>query len=675
MKKKFGIKQNLLISISLLLSISLIAIAITGYIIFQKELLQHSELQVKETIAKYGEELDAWLLYQGTFAQNYSNAFSQFEALSIGHEQNSEYLKKIFSTNSDLMDCYTGYENKEMYVAENPVSQDYDCTIRDWYKAAKEKMNVIYTEPYIDASTDKMVITVAAPILKDNEFVGVFGLDIDVNALTTIASGIKIYNNGYPVLFDDKNNIIIHKDSELIPFVDNSGNEHKTNISEIKGDYQSMLDSLEVGLAIFKEGQDMDGSNVIFGFTKLKTTPWILGYIIPNSEYYHALNNLKYINLILVLLFLIIGNVIMWYLLIKNLKPLQKISGLASEMAKGNLNIDFTHDANDEIGTLCNALNFSSKSISGYVSEISNILEKLSNGDFRVSTTKEYIGDFKSIEKSIKRFISNISNTFLQINQASDQVSSGSKQVSLGSQALSQGAMEQASSIQELSATITEISEQVQNNADNAKNVNVQVTNQGSRVGKCNKQMDELTVAISDISHRSNEIGKIIKTIDDIAFQTNILALNAAVEASRAGAAGKGFAVVADEVRNLASKSAEAAQNTTMLIGETVKAVENGTKIASETAQSMSEVVNGASKVVSIIGEIAQASEVQALAISKVTLGVDQVSSVVQTNSATAEESAAASEELSVQAQLLKDLVAKVQFNENTGADFSDLEK
>lgn len=661
MRNKLGIKQSLLLSISILLTVSLIAIAATGYIFFQKELMRRSEAEVKETIAKYGEQLDSWLLYQGTFAQNHSKAFGQFEVLNLDHEQNCTYLKKILSTNSDLMDCYTGYENKEMYVAANDVSKDYDCTSRDWYKSVKEKKESIYTEPYIDESTGKMIITVASPILKDGQFVGAFGLDIDVNALTTIASGIKIYNNGYPVLFDDENNIIIHKDSELMPFVDNSGKESKTNSSELKGDYHSILNSLKVGSIIFKEGKDVDDSDVMFDFVKLKTTPWVLGYIIPNSDYFNALNNLKHINLVLVILFIVIGNFIMWYLLNKNLKPLKKISNLACEMAKGNFSVEFKHNANDEIGTLCDALNFSNKSISGYVSEISDILGKLSNGDFRASTSKEYVGDFNSIEKSITRFIGNISNTFSQINQASNQVSSGSEQVSAGAQVLAQGATEQASSIEELSVTITELSEQVQKNEENAKNVNIQVGNQGNRVGKSNKQMNELIVAISEISNKSNEIGKIIKNIDDIAFQTNILALNAAVEAARAGVAGKGFAVVADEVRNLASKSAEAAQNTTMLIGETVKAVEDGTKIASETEQSMLEVVNGANKVVSIIGEITQASKAQSLEILQVKQGVNQVSSVVQTNSATAEESAAASEELSGQAQLLKDLVAKVK--------------
>ncbi|MEG2053959.1 MAG: methyl-accepting chemotaxis protein, partial [Oscillospiraceae bacterium] len=268
------------------------------------------------------------------------------------------------------------------------------------------------------------------------------------------------------------------------------------------------------------------------------------------------------------------------------------------------------------------------------------------------------------LENSMVKIIVSLSDTLNNIHIASDQVSGGADQVSGGAQALSQGATEQASSIEELSATVAEISSQVKANAENAKSASGLSDEAGAEVEQGNQHMQKMIAAMGDISDTSSQIGKIIKTIDDIAFQTNILALNAAVEAARAGAAGKGFAVVADEVRNLAGKSAEAAKNTTALIESSITAVANGTKIADDTAKSLFIIVDKVREVTDKINEIATASAEQASAVVQVTQGLDQISAVVQTNSATSEESAAASEELSGQAQMLNDMVSKFKLKD-----------
>lgn len=319
----------------------------------------------------------------------------------------------------------------------------------------------------------------------------------------------------------------------------------------------------------------------------------------------------------------------------------------------------------DETGIMLNALKMTTEFMNTIIGDIGHGLGEMANGNLTVAPAVEFKGDFISLKDSMEMILTSLNNTLGQINLASDQVSGGSDQVSSGAQALSQGATEQASSIEELAATITEISAQIKQNSDNAQAANGLSNEAGAGATESNKQMQEMIIAMGDISSKSNEIGKIIKTIDDIAFQTNILALNAAVEAARAGAAGKGFAVVADEVRNLAQKSAEAAKNTTALIEDTVAAVENGTKIADETAKSLQKVVEKIVMVGDKIDQIAKASEAQATASIQVTTGVDQISGVVQINSATAEESAAASEELSGQAQLLKDLVGEFRLRDD----------
>ena len=359
---------------------------------------------------------------------------------------------------------------------------------------------------------------------------------------------------------------------------------------------------------------------------------------------------------------IILVGVFFSFVIIRLIKaPISEIENAAIRMAEGDLDIEISYSSKDELGVLAEQVRRLIHKLQLIIDDENKFLAKMADGDFTVDSVceKEYTGGFYPLLISFRGIAEKLNDTMLQINQSSAQVASGSEQVSTGAQALSQGATEQASSVQELAATINEISNKVKQNADNAQQANAKAGSVSSEMNVSNDKMQQMIRAMSDISNCSNEIGKIIKTIEDIAFQTNILALNAAVEAARAGAAGKGFAVVADEVRNLASKSAEASKNTSVLIENSLKAVENGIRIADETAQSLFQAVNGVNEMAGIIGQISEASSLQADSISQITTGIDQISSVVQTNSATAEESAAASEELSSQSQLMKSLVGR----------------
>ena len=347
-------------------------------------------------------------------------------------------------------------------------------------------------------------------------------------------------------------------------------------------------------------------------------------------------------------------------------RPLDELERSAEKIVGGNFDINITYKSKDEMGSLADAFRNMTIILGDVISDASMLLQEMADGNFDVRTHAEqhYVGDFQGLLLSIRKLNKGLSSTLGQINLSADQVASGASQVSVGSQALSQGATEQASAVEELAATIAGISQQIKETANNALEARTKSGLAGDEMEGCNKQMQDMMAAMEEITRTSNEIGKIIKTIEDIAFQTNILALNAAVEASRAGIAGKGFAVVAEEVRNLAGKSTVASKDTAELIESSIKAVSRGTKIADSTAQALVKVVEEVRVVASAVEHIADAAEEQSGAVEQVTVGVDQISSVVQTNSATAEQSAAASQELSGQAEMLKELVAKFKLRE-----------
>lgn len=340
-------------------------------------------------------------------------------------------------------------------------------------------------------------------------------------------------------------------------------------------------------------------------------------------------------------------------------KPLEEIGAASREIAKGNLHIDIAYAAEDEIGEVAEELRTSIRQLSSYIEDIDSFMSEMADGNFDVTVKSEFTGDFKNIETALNHFTEKISADMREIENAANQVSEGSGQIAEAAQTLAEGATDQAGIVQELSATVSSVSQKIEDNAKNANEISKEVTGVSEEIIQSNDWMQRVVQAMDSISTTSEEIRKIIGTIDDIASQTNLLALNASIEAARAGEAGKGFAVVADQVSALASQSAEAAHTSSQHIEAALRAVDEGKQMADGAAEKLKDAVAAAEMITDKVDSIAAASGEQADSVHQIDTGIDQIVQVVETNAATAEESSASSEELTSQAQILKELISQ----------------
>lgn len=355
---------------------------------------------------------------------------------------------------------------------------------------------------------------------------------------------------------------------------------------------------------------------------------------------------------------------LIYYVITRAVNPIVAISKSSSVMQEGRLDLELDYRSQNELGRLADILRDSLATINGYVSDINRIMGEMSNGNFDVSTSEEYIGDFASIQASIESLTTTLSMAMGQINQSEIRISGNAEQLSSSAQSLAQGATEQASAVQELYATLDGVSRSAQSNVQTATEAQERARLTGEQVAQSEQKMEQMVSAMEDVSSSSEQIGQIITTIQNIAFQTNILALNAAVEAARAGEAGKGFAVVADEVRRLAAQSDEAAAATTELIDNCVAAASRGSGIVAEVSAALEETMELVSRSNEDIGVIADAVRGEAESIAQVTEGIGQISAVVQTNSASSEESAAVSSELFAQAKNLREQTSRFRLKD-----------
>lgn len=554
-----------------------------------------------------------------------------------------------------------GVKNNQFIQSNGYVTDaSFDITGRIWYQLLKQNPGEnIMTPAYTELSTGNLVVTVAIPYNNAaGEMIGVVGLDLSLDTLKEYFSQIKIGENGYITLYDSSQNIIYHPDStnlmknlKDIPYSDNIKQPLENNRSSEVIKYQR------------------DGKTYYGGTCFIERYYWTVLACMTGSEYMRQITMIFVILAIGFLLCIVITSLICLFRTRALVRPLRLIGQVAQKFAEGNLSSDIERQTNDEIGDLEEVFAHMQASLKRIISDIAYVLGEISNKNLTAQTSALYRGDFVQIQQSLHGITDAMKETMSQVRTAAGQVDAGANQVASGAQALAQGSTEQASSVQELSASASEISQKISYTAEQAEHANEQSKFAGEKLGMCTDKMHDLVSAMGEIKQTSDTIRGIIKTIDDIAFQTNILALNAAVEAARAGAAGKGFAVVADEVRNLAGKSAEASKKTQELILNSIEAVNKGSLLASDTASVLEEASAYAEQFITAVMEISQNATKEAEAIAQITQGLNQVSSVVHTNSATAEESAAASEELSGQAAMMQSLISAFRIDETPSVE------
>ncbi len=535
-----------------------------------------------------------------------------------------------------------------------------DYSDREYVKQAMQG-NVYVSEPLISKITGELSIMVAAPLYADgiqgSSIVGVVYFVPHETFLNDIVSSIQVGENSRAYMINKSGDTIADITLDTIT-VQNIENEAQSDTSLT--DLAKIHESMRQGKNGFGEYTSSEDKMFAAYAPVADTDGWSIAVTAPQLNYLASTRDAMVINIAAIVISILLSAVVALALSINIGKPMKACAKRMELLVQGDLDTPMPKiTSKDETGMLAKSTASLVEGLSTVINDIGYLLNEMANQNLNVRTQHEdvYVGSFRNILLSMRNMKAELSDAIKQVNHSAEQVSAASSQLSASAQTLSQGTAEQASSVEELASRINEISEQAKHTASGALDVRGQTHQTGEEVSLCNQKMQNLMEAMDKIQTSSNEIEKILKTIDDIAFQTNILALNAAVEAARAGSAGKGFAVVAEEVRNLAGKSAEAAQNTSSLIEHSTDAVHTGSEIARNTAEILSEVVNSIQSVVDSIDNIAAVSNEQSDAVWQVSEGINQISIVVQSNSATAEEGASASEQLSADAAGLKHLV------------------
>ncbi|NBK90993.1 HAMP domain-containing protein [bacterium 1XD21-13] len=648
-KRGLGITGKLASAIVVSVVIAVAVLLGVVYIQMSHALLEKSEDMLGTTTDKMIQETRAWM--NGTLSMLKTQRDTiEYENMDI--PEMKEYIKHTVEQNEAYpAGLYVALTDGSLYHATFVPGPDFDALAKSWYQNGIKSEDFILGDVYFDEDSQSYVVG-ASGVLKgaDGEVRGVAAADVYLDSISRIVSGVQIEETGGIFLVDTQTDTIIgHKDPEI------AGKQ----LGEAGGDmYTYAAGQIEAG----KTGLTLH-DNTYIQVEQIPGSNWVAVAYVSRGEVLKELMQLT-TSMLLVAVVAIAILILLIVILLKRIigVPVRELSQAATRIAEGELEQSIQYHSGDELGVLAddfNRVTLRLRDYVGYINEISEKLREIAGGNLAFTLEKEYTGEFEKIKIALEEISRELNGTMGQLRAASRDVAAGAEQVSSGATTLSQGSTEQAAEVETLAGHISAVSDSVHKiarGAQEASRISQEVKN---GLLSSNEKMNNMTEVIQKISDKSTEIHQIVKTIEDIAFQTNILALNAAVEAARAGSAGKGFAVVADEVRNLAGKSSAAAQETTVLLSQTVDAMEEGVQAAQDTAESMMKVVAQADEMSGLVDGIAAYTKEQDANATEITNGIEQISTVVQTNVATAEASAAASEELSGQAAVLREMVGR----------------